>query len=291
MELHTLGVDGGYSQTDVQELARILTGWSVKEIKENPHFEFNEKTHDKGAKTWLGENFTAKAPEEKGNEEGERAIMTLALHPKTAQHICQKLSAYFVDDNPPESLVKKCSAKFLATKGDLKEVYRSIFTSPEFWSNKYYQSKIKKPFQLLTSSVRALSGEVLSPLDLVKSSKVMGEDLYRCAPPTGYKDDSATWVNPGAMISRLQFALDLSSQKFSGVLVQWPVINKNQTIDQQLNKMTQEFGINSLSESSKKIIKRELETESAFFVENELRPSYIGKMSGMILGSPEFQRK
>ena len=119
----------------------------------------------------------------------------------------------------------------------------------------------------------------------------MGEELYRSASPVGYKTDTGTWVNSGSMMARLQYALDLSSHKFSGVLVQWPVIDKKQNTDQQIISMAQSLGISPLSESSRKIIKHELELELPFFVDHELRLSYIGKMSGMILGSPDFQRK
>ena len=226
-----------------------------------------------------------------GAAEGERAIMFLALHPKTAHHISQKLVAYFVDDNPPESLVKKCQETFVSSKGDLKEVYRTLFQSPEFWDPKYRQSKIKKPFQLIASSVRALGGEVVSINDLQKASKAMGEELYHAGPPTGYKDEASAWVNPGSMITRLQFALDLSSQKFSGVLVQWPLINMKQELNQQIISMAQGLGVESLSEASRKIIKHELELESPLFAANVVKPSFIGKMSGMILGTPDFQRK
>ena len=287
MELHSLGVDGGYTQKDVQELARILTGWSVKDIKEDPKFFFNEKNHDKSEKNWLGEIFPAKI----GELEGEHALNILALHPKTAKHICDKLVAYFVDDIPPATLTTKCVDKFLRTKGNFKEIYSVIFQSAEFWNPKYHQTKIKKPFQLITSSMRALGGEVLSSVDLQKSSKSMGEELYRSASPVGYKTDTGTWVNSGSMMARLQYALDLSSHKFSGVLVQWPVIDKKQNTDQQIISMAQSLGISPLSESSRKIIKHELELELPFFVDHELRLSYIGKMSGMILGSPDFQRK
>jgi uncharacterized protein (DUF1800 family) len=290
MELHTLGVDGGYTQNDVQALASIFTGWMIKDFKENPKFEFNEKAHDKEEKKWMGQTFLKS--DQNGVEEGERALMFLALHPKTAHHISEKLVAYFVDDNPPATLVKKCEDKFMATKGDLKEVYRTLFSSAEFWNPKYHQSKIKKPFQLIASSLRAMGGEILNSNDLEKSAKLMGEELYRSGPPTGYKDEASIWVNSGSMITRLQFALDLSSQKFSGVLVQWPhVDDKKQTLDQQIASMTQDLGINPLSVISSKIIKKEMEAESSHFANNEMKPSFIGKMAGMILGSPEFQRK
>ncbi len=292
MELHTLGADGGYTQKDVQELARILTGWGVKDLKENPLFYFNEKAHDKSDKLWLSMQFTTnKSNPNSSLLEGETALMTLALHPKTAEHICHKLVSYFIDETPPQLLATKCKETFLKSKGNLKEIYRLIFTSKEFWDPKYDKSKIKMPLALIASSVRALNGEILNTTDLQKSLKMMGEELYRAQPPTGFKDEASIWVSPGSMISRLQFALDLSAHKFSGVLISWPTIDRKKTLEKQIQSMSQSFGIGQLNAANLKIIKHELELETPFFANNEIKLTYIGKMSGMILGSPEFQRK
>lgn len=287
MELHTLGVDGGYTQKDVQELARIFTGWTTSDLKIDPQFIFRKNLHDKNEKNWLGIKFEA------GGDiaEGEKAIDILANHPKTAEHVCKKLAIHFINDQPSKDLLKKCTDTFIMNHGDLKKVYTVLFTSDEFLNKDNYSSKIKKPFHYIASSVRAMGGEILNPETLLKFSKNMGEELYRCVPPTGYKDDASSWVNPGAMIARLQFALDLSSQNINGVLVNHFTLNPKNKINEQIDEVTNQLGLINLSNSSRNIIAHEIENEPMLFRSNEIRPSYIVKLTGLLIGSPEFQRR
>jgi uncharacterized protein (DUF1800 family) len=222
MELHTLGVDGGYSQSDVTQLARILTGWSIEDPRKGADatsaFKFREKHHDRDAKTFLGAQFDAGH----GQDEGERALVMIEKNPATARFISTKLARYFVSDNPPKSLVERMARKFRESDGDLRSVYKVLFNSPEFWSRAAYHAKVKKPVQFVVSSIRALGGELDVKSELPRHLAEMGEDLYKCPPPTGYKDQAEVWVNPGALVSRLNLASRLSLNRVEGVYVQLP---------------------------------------------------------------------
>ena len=154
LELHTMGVDGGYTQEDVTQLARILTGWGIDQPNQNPRFAFHERVHDFGQKKFLEQNFPAGV----GQSEGEKVLELLAQHPATAKFISFQLARAFVSDNPPASLVEKMKNRFLDSRGDLRMVYRELFSSPEFWSRTAFQAKVKKPFVFVVSAIRALGG-------------------------------------------------------------------------------------------------------------------------------------
>ncbi|HEX7251944.1 MAG TPA: DUF1800 domain-containing protein, partial [Thermoanaerobaculia bacterium] len=210
MELHTLGVDGGYTQRDVTELARVLTGWSIE--RQGGGFLFRPLLHDVGEKTVLGIRFPAGG----SMEEGERAIRILAHHPATARHIATQLCQRLVADDPPKELVARVAQRFLATDGDLRETVRAIVESREFFDPKFYRAKVKSPFEYAVSAVRAAGGETDGALPLVRAIAQMGEPLYLCQPPTGYSDASSAWVNTGALVARLNFALDVAGNKLPG---------------------------------------------------------------------------
>jgi len=283
LELHTLGVDGGYTQSDVTELARILTGWSIDSPRENPVFKFRDRVHDQGEKTFLGQKFDAGH----GQDEGERALKIIGSSSATAHFISFKLARYFVADHPPQKLVDRMAKVFLKTHGDLRSVYRELFTSPEFWSRASYRVKVKKPIQFAVSAIRALGGEL--ELKVLAS---MGEEPYRCAPPTGYKDMAEVWVNPGAMVSRLSFALKLSSNREEGVYVTLPRIDQVPDDSKKLVRRV-EFSLlhERVSDASEKVVIREFQDESRTMGDGEVRPLSLSKASGLILGSPEFQRR
>jgi uncharacterized protein (DUF1800 family) len=207
MELHTLGVDGGYTQRDVTELARVLTGWSIERRGGEPGgFLFRPLLHDVREKTVLGIRFPAGG----SLEEGERAIRILAHHPATARHIATQLCQRLVADDPPQELVARVAQRFLATDGDLRETVKAIVESREFFDPKFYRAKVKSPFEYAVSAVRAAGGETDGALPMVRAIAQMGEPLYLCQPPTGYSDTSSAWVNTGALVARLNFALALA---------------------------------------------------------------------------------
>jgi uncharacterized protein (DUF1800 family) len=288
MELHTLGVDGGYTQSDVTQLARILTGWSIEEPRIDPVFKFRERIHDRGEKTFLGQKFQVGH----GIDEGERAIDMLAENPATARFISTKLARYFVSDQPPKSLVDRMAQKFKATSGDLRAVYVTLFNSPEFWSKSAYHAKVKKPVQFIVSSIRALGGEIEPKNEVPRYLTEMGEELYKCPPPTGYKDQASVWINPGELVGRLAFATRLSLNRIEGVYVQLPRLDQVPDRSEQLVRLVSaKLMHDRLSSNSEKVVFREFENEHRIMADGEVRPFSLSKATALILGSPEFQRR
>jgi uncharacterized protein (DUF1800 family) len=210
MELHTLGVDGGYTQKDVSEVARAFTGWTIEKPRENPQFKFDERIHDPDPKMVLGKKIHAG-----GMKDGEQVIELLARHPSTARFISTKLARRFVSDNPPPALVARMADAFRKTDGDIREVLGAMIYSPEFWSRNAYRAKIKTPFEFVASTVRALGTDVDTAMPLVQWVSRIGEPLYQCQPPTGYSDRAEAWVNAGALLNRLNFSLALAGNKDS----------------------------------------------------------------------------
>ncbi|HEX3070079.1 MAG TPA: DUF1800 domain-containing protein, partial [Thermoanaerobaculia bacterium] len=217
MELHTLGVDGGYTQKDVTELARVLTGWTITRERdgsgEGAAFIFRPMLHDAGAKVVLGVRFPAGG----GMEEGEKMIQILARHPATAHHIAYKLCQRLVADDPPPALVDRVAAKFLASGGDLRQTVKAVISSPEFWSPAAYRAKVKSPFEYTISAVRAVNAKITDVTPIARAMQQIGEPLYGAQPPTGYSDKADVWINTGALMSRLNFALALAANKLPGV--------------------------------------------------------------------------
>ena len=213
LELHTLGVDGGYTQQDIINVAKAFTGWTIQP-RQGSGFMFVANRHDRGEKTVLGQTIKSG-----GVDEGERVLDIVAGHPSTARHIATKLAMRFVSDSPPAALVDRAAAKFTATKGDLREVLKVILTSPEFSSADAYRAKVKTPLEFVASALRATGAEVRTALPLARTLRDMGMPLYFCQPPTGYDETAATWVTAGALVSRMNFAVDLSKNAVRGVRV------------------------------------------------------------------------
>ncbi len=207
MELHTLGVDGGYTQDDVVNVARAFTGWTMRKPHEATGFEFNPKMHDKRQKKILGRMY----PANRGVEDGEQVLDALARHPSTARFVATKLARRFVADDPPPALVDRVARTFRKTDGDLRAVMRTLLTSPEFFDRSRFGGKMKTPFEYVASALRASGAAVTNPLRLDQTIAGMGEPLYQCQPPTGYPDRGAAWLNTGALISRLNFARNLAT--------------------------------------------------------------------------------
>ena len=206
MELHTLGVDGGYTQKDVTEVARAFTGWTIEPPRRGSGFRFEPRMHDAGAKVVLGHTIKAGG----GESDGEQVLDILAAHPATARFIATKLVRRFVNDVPPPALVDRAAARFRDTRGNLREVIKTILTSPEFLSPAAYYAKVKTPFELVVSALRATATEVGDARPIVRDVQQLGMPLYMCQPPTGYKDTADAWVNTGALVGRLNYALKLS---------------------------------------------------------------------------------
>jgi uncharacterized protein (DUF1800 family) len=292
MELHTLGVDAGYTQKDVTELARVLTGWTItgpRDGGEGAAFIFRPMLHDAAPKTVLGVRFPAGG----GIAEGETMIRILARHPATAHHIAYKLCQRLVADDPPPALVDRVAKKFLATGGDLRETVRAVIDSPEFWDPRAYRSKVKSPFEYAISAVRAVNAQISDPLPIARSLQQIGEPLYGAQPPTGYSDKADVWINTGALMNRLNFALALASNKLPGVhddvvslIPAVQAADASHSVDALALALT---GGNLTDETrttiKSRIVERKAPTEDPW--DNTQLPT----VAGLILGSPEFQRQ
>ncbi|MGA2418972.1 MAG: DUF1800 domain-containing protein [Candidatus Acidiferrum sp.] len=212
MELHTVGVDGGYSQSDVTQLATILTGWTIAQPEDGGQFQFDPRRHEPGDKTVLGHKFY-----DAGQDEGMRALDMLAHSPATAHFISKCLATRFVSDDPPEALVTRLAGVFRTTDGDIREVLRALFQSPEFWSAKTYNGKFKTPLEYVVSAVRASGANVVTPAAIVQNLASMGMPPYGMTVPTGYEMKAPIWENDGALLARINFATALTQGRLSGI--------------------------------------------------------------------------
>jgi uncharacterized protein (DUF1800 family) len=292
MELHTLGVDGGYTQKDVTELARVLTGWTItgqRDIGEGAAFIFRPMLHDSGSKTVLGIQF----PPGGGIAEGEKMIHVLAHHPATAHHIALKLCQRLVADDPPPALVDRVAAKFLVSDGDLRETVRAVISSPEFWEPKSYRAKVKSPFEYAISAVRALNAQITDATPIARALQQIGEPLYGAQPPTGYSDKADVWINTGALMNRLNFALALASNKLPGVhgdVIALIPAREAADASHSVEALAQALTGGSLTEETRNIIKSRI-VERKAPAEDPWDNTQLPTIAGLILGSPEFQRQ
>ncbi|MCS7080146.1 MAG: DUF1800 domain-containing protein [Chloracidobacterium sp.] len=237
LELHTLGVDGGYTQKDVQEVARCFTGWSIHQPFGDQRrnrlgrfdapdlppgsFVFRDWAHDQGEKVVLG----VKIPAGGGKRDGDTVLTLLARHPSTAKFIATKLCRRFVADEPPASLVTAVAATFERTQGDIRACLQTIFDAPEFFAPEAYRAKVRTPLELVAAALRAVNADISDAQAVVGALARLGMPLYGCQPPTGYKDVAEAWVNTGALLNRLNFALVLASGKLPGVKVPEASVN------------------------------------------------------------------
>lgn len=288
MELHTLGVDGGYTQKDVQEVARCFTGWTIRQPRTGGDFYFAPRMHDDGEKVVLGH----KIPAGGGIKDGEEVIKILAHHPSTAGFIATKLAKRFVADNPPQSLIDRTAQVFLKTDGDLRQVVRSILTAPEFWSPESYRARIKTPFEMTVSAVRALNAETSGAQPFHRWMAQMGEPLFMAQPPTGYKDEAEVWVNTGALLQRMNFALALSSNRIPGTRVNLDALTgglsatqPEQAVDQVIKLLLQ----GEVSPQTRATLSKQLSDPQMLAMKNP--QAGVARIVGLVLGSPEFQRQ
>jgi uncharacterized protein (DUF1800 family) len=272
MELHTLGVDGGYTQKDVTEVARCFTGWTLRGVREDqPRFIFEPRIHDSRDKVVLGTKIKGG-----GKDEGDKVIHLLATHPSTARFISYKLARHFVADEPPKALVDRAAQTFRKTDGDIRAVVREIVTSPEFAAQAARAAKVKTPLEFVVSAVRAAGADVDEARALVQRVADMGMPLYLQQPPTGYKDTADAWVSTSGLLARLNLALDLAGGRLAGVRVDLRRLAPNgEPLRQALAAQLLPSG---LSDSTRHTLESESGTDPA-------------RMAGLILGSPEFQRR
>jgi uncharacterized protein (DUF1800 family) len=216
MELHTLGVNGGYTQADVTQVARVLTGWTVNQPQRGGGFEFNENRHEPGAKKVMGTKI-----KDGGEREGEELLHFLATRPATAQFLSRELAIRFVSDEPPQPLVDRMAKTYLSSGCDIPSVLRTLFHSPEFWAQSDYRAKVKTPLEYVVSAIRASNADVENFQPIENALRQMGMPIYGCIPPTGYKWVASEWVSTGALVDRMNFALNLAANRLPGVRVSW----------------------------------------------------------------------
>ncbi len=342
MELHTLGVDGGYTQSDVTQAARVLTGWGLYPIEESyapairrlldavgeeklkergfvheGDFMFAMSRHDIKPKKVLGREFPAGG----GYEEGKALLQMLAHHPSTAQFISRKLATYFVSDHPPQSLVDKMADAFLKKDGDIKAVLVAMVNAPEFWSKTAIRQKIKSPFELAISAARALDADLMAPYALFGRMDKMGQKIYYYQAPTGFPDRADYWINTGSLLQRMNFGLDIAAGNVRGVSVDLLKLNQYQEPENAsaalktyapLLMPERDLGptIKRLTplltdpELSIKVIRKIPQQKATAMEADDEMPSekmtpamnknYINMLAqvvGIIIGSPEFQRR
>ena len=291
MELHTVGVDGGYTQQDVIQMAECLTGWTIHEPRKDPQFFFDEKIHAQGKKVVMGKTFNYG-----GERDGEEALKMLAHSPKTANFISSELARHFVADDPPRALVNRMTQTFESSDGDIRAVLKTMIYSPEFWSKETYRAKVKTPFELVATTARAMNAEVTITLPLSQWVGRMGEPLFLCQPPTGYSDKAETWVNAGALLNRLNFALTFAGDKMNGATVDLKTILGDDALrnpESALAQSVQVFLDNQIAASTQDTLESRLKDPQILqaSLDDPVKEVNQGLIVGLVLGTPEFQRR
>ena len=270
MELHTLGVDGGYTQKDVQEVARAFTGWTITNPRLAGGFQFDPRRHDDGEKVVLGRRIKSGG----GQKDGEEILDLLARHPSTARFIATKLARRFVADDPPAALVDRAARRFKDTDGDIREVVRTIVTSPEFLDDSYRRAKTKNPFEFVVSAVRATGLDISNAMPLVQSLRDLGMPIYGAQPPTGYADKADAWVNTGALLGRMNFAVALTSGRMRAL---GPIAPATPPTAEEARRAL--FSV---------ALADDVSASTAATVAKATTPA---QTVALILGSPEFQKR
>jgi uncharacterized protein (DUF1800 family) len=272
MELHTLGVDGGYTQNDVTEVARCFTGWTIRPPRQGGDFFYNNRVHDKGEKTVLG----VKIPAGGGQDDAEKVLDILARHPSTARFISKKLAQRFVADDPPQKLIDKMARTFRDKNGDIREVMKTMLESDEFFAQAAYRAKVKTPFEMIVSAVRATGVQVDFAFPLARQIADLGEPLYRKLEPTGYSDANSEWVNSAALLARMNFALSLAQNKVPG------------------SKLDVSHFSGDPAQVAHQVLFTDAQPETLAAIERQTKQTHgstDAPLVGLLLGSPDFQRR
>jgi uncharacterized protein (DUF1800 family) len=294
MELHTLGVDGGYTQRDVTEVARAFTGWTIDRPRQDARFVFRSTTHDYGAKVVLGRTIQAG-----GERDGEAVLDMLARHSSTARFLAGKLVRRFVADDPPPALVERVAARYQETSGDIRAMLRVIFASPEFLAPGAVGAKIKKPSEFVVSAVRAVGAtpDARGAFALARASAEIGEGLYEAQPPTGYPDRAEAWVNPGTLLARMNFALALAEGRVPGVSVDVGALvagADRQRPEAVLERLLAALIHGETSAGTRAVLVGQLGAPEITRLSLDDRGpanTDVNKLAALVLGAPEFQRR
>jgi uncharacterized protein (DUF1800 family) len=291
MELHTLGVDAGYTQQDVIAMAECLTGWTIREPRKDPEFIFRPEFHAAGKKVVMGRTFY-----DGGINDGEEALKMLANHPSTGIFVSKKLARHFVSDNPPPALVNRMADTYAATNGDIRSVLKTMIYSPEFWSKDAYRAKVKTPFELAASTARAVNADVVVSFPLTQWVGRMGEPLFQCQPPTGYSDKAETWVNTGALLNRLDFALAVAADKMPGAKVSLGTMFGAEALtdpNMALNRALEIFLDGQVAPQTRATLEGRMKDPQILQarLDDPVKQVNEGLIGGLVLGAPEFQRR
>ena len=312
MELHTLGVDGGYTQTDVQEIARCFTGWTIQKPNEQGLFLYRPGLHDDGEKVVLGHRILPGG----GPADGERVLDILATHPATARFIATKLARRFISDEPPQSVIDRGAAVFLKTDGSVRETLRAIVTSPEFFSTKVYRAKMRSPFEYVAAAMRALNAETDGDRPVLDAIGRMGQPVFGRITPDGYADRADQWLSSGAMIARFNFASALATNRLKGTKIDVARLlsgvdeAKKDSVAAKFIRLTV-FG--DLSKGTRTVLEKTLQSAAAanpaapatnpganvavgYDANAAVKPPapaalYITELVTLLIGSPEFQQR
>jgi uncharacterized protein (DUF1800 family) len=293
LELHTLGVDGGYTQADIIDVARALTGWTMAP-RQGAEFLFRPQIHDAGEKTVLGHRLAAG----RGIEDGEEVLDILARDPHTARFIARKLAIRFVSDEPPPALVDRAAATFTRTDGDIREVVRTIVTSPEFFSRAAYRSKVKAPFELVASALRALGATADTSMRAAQTVALLGQPTFGHQAPNGWPETGEAWMNTGAILNRINFGLALAAGRLPGAgVIQWPEAARLQGAprETQVDAVVSAFLGGQASPDTRDILlKGENPMVARSGTEGPGRPvqlTGLAQIVGLAIGAPEFQHR
>jgi uncharacterized protein (DUF1800 family) len=306
MELHTLGVNGGYTQADITQVARVFTGWTVDRPQRGGEFKFDENRHEPGTKKILGKKI-----KDHGEQEGRELLHMLATRPATAHFLARKLAVRFVGDDPPQALVDRMAKSYLSSGGDISAVLNTLFHSPELWATGAFRAKVKTPIEFVVSAARASNAKTDNLQPLVNALREMGMPLYGSVPPTGYNWQSSTWVSTGALVNRMNFALRLAANKLPGIAVAWPEQEASNSIaspQAEEQRLESSLVAGGVSNSTRAAVLDQFEQQSgqntapARPVPVAAKPISQAQaataldrqdqlLAGLLLGSPEFQRR
>ena len=288
LELHTVGVDGGYTQQDVIDVARALTGWTIRLPAGGGGFVFRPEMHDAGEKVVLGHRLRAN----RGIEDGEQVLDILARHPSTARHIARKLAIRFISDAPPQAIVDRAAAVYLRTDGDIREVVRSIVTSNEFYSRSTYRSKVKSPFEVVVSAVRAMNAAPDETPRTAQAIAFLGQPVYGHQAPNGYPETGEAWMNAGAILNRINFGIGAAAERLPGATVSAiPGVDSLRTASReaQVDAIARLLLGGNVSTETRTVL---ISGQNPLLGQTEApRLDGIAQVVGLALGSPEFQRR
>jgi len=280
LELHTLGVDGGYTQQDVIAVARIFTGWSIRRPQQGGGFEFHDWAHDRGEKQVLGVRF----PAGHGEDEGIRLLKLLANHPATMHHVSVELCQRFVKDDPPDGCVDDAVAAWRQSNGGIRAVLGAIFHGPDFWSPGNVGAKVKTPLEFLVSAMRVVSAEPDTSPRLARTVARLGQPLYLHVAPDGYPEREAAWVNSGALLDRMNVAVALAAGRLPGLTVALDSVAPAGDIEHLIGAVNDRILGGTMSENTKQVLGRQLSS-----IDDPVQARALAV--GLAVGGPEFQRQ